>query len=87
MCLKRSVAKCQMIGLCLWLMSPSLFALDLVKDGRPTGEFVISSQAHKAVRFSVTDVAYWINEMTGCSVPVLTELYIFNKNETKRSLD
>ena len=73
MCLKRLNVRCHMIGLCLWLMSPSLFALDLVKDGRPAGEFVISSQAHKAIRFSVTDVAYWINEMTGCSVPVLTE--------------
>ncbi len=66
------IVRCQVIGLCLWVM-PSLFALDLVKDDRPAGEFIISSEAHKAIRFSVTDVAYWINEMTGCSVPALTE--------------
>ena len=73
MCLKRLIVRFQVIGLYLGIMTPSLFALDLVKDGKPAGEFIISSEAHKAIRFSVADVAYWIKEMTGCSVPVLTE--------------
>ena len=73
MFLNRPSVKCRVIGLCVLAMAHSLFALDLVKDGKAVGEFIVSAEAHKAIRFSVTDVVRWINEMTDCNVPILTE--------------
>src|SRR5690606_23231871 len=61
------------LEMCLLLVASTASALDIVKDGKATGEFIVTKDAHRAILFSVTDTRHWIHEITGVNVPILNE--------------
>lgn len=61
------------LALCLLTAASTATALDLVKNGQATGEFIVENDAHRAILFSVTDIRHWIHEITSVNVPILNE--------------
>jgi len=57
--------------LCFLSIGSFLMAVDLVKDGKAAGEFIIPEEPHRALLWSVTDIRHWIHEMSGVNIPIL----------------
>ncbi len=55
----------------LALLTGPTSAVSLVKDGWPIGEFVLPDPAAGAEEFATSDVQYWIEQITGATVPIL----------------
>lgn len=53
----------------VWLAASVSHGQDLVKQGRPAGEFVLPADAHPVEIFALNDVRHWITQMTGVKVP------------------
>ncbi|MFC1805633.1 DUF4838 domain-containing protein [Planctomycetota bacterium] len=55
------------------LTAACAMAAPLVKDGKPTGEFVLPDPPAQAEVFATSDVRDWIEKITGAKVPILTK--------------
>ncbi len=49
-----------------------VWAADLVRGGKPAGEFVLAGDATQVEVFAVTDARKWIAEMTGATMPIVS---------------
>jgi hypothetical protein len=67
----RMIRNALLLGISFFWVTPIL-AVPLVRDGKPTGEFVLPDPAAGAETFATNDVRGWIEKITGAEVPILT---------------
>ena len=55
----------------LALLSVSVSALDVVKNGKPAAEIVVAADAHEGVKRAAEDLAHFIKKMTGAELKIV----------------
>ena len=64
----------KLLSLIIWgMISSSLPAFPVCRDGRPCTEIVLPENSHPTVQYAAKELQRWIGEITGTVLPIVKE--------------